>query len=320
MTNLSAISSFNSTSSAPALDIRAPFFLGLTAFAVFAAAILGAAAVTPVETSIVVTGKVAPAGRAEVVRHARGGIVADVKVAEGQAVQAGDVLVTFDTTAIDQQLGALNSQLENAAKQVAIMRAEVTTSTDLVARKLATAGHLKELDLQFKNASADAARLTAQISQAEAELEKSVVRAPVTGRIGSLSASMRGAVVLPGASLAEISPEDKRLSIDIRLTPEQAERTTIGMPARVNIPRQSLSSDALSMATLVWKSSERTLEKRSGEAGYAARVEFTGPHSTAEAGTPRPVYSHVDVSIVTGQQKLLNYMIDPDPALTETQQ
>ncbi len=303
----------------PALDIRAPLVAGIAAAIMFSVVCFGVAAVTNVQTGIALSGKVIGGGKPEIVRHAGGGTVAEVKVIEGQSVSTGDVLLTFDTTFIDQQIGALKAQSEAATHQLEVLGAEVSTATDLFSRKLATAQHLKDLERKVAEARDEASRLSAQITAASAELEKAVVRAPAGGRVVSLAASSRGAMLMPGTPVAEIEPASDRTTIGVRLSPEEAAKTRLGMPAKVSFALQGMTGRDAAPAVLVWQSPDRTAGKRNGEASYAARIELDGP--PADAGRTRriPLNSRADVMLVTGQQKLLAYLLKPDFSPTEMQ-
>ena len=129
--------------------------------------------------------------------------------------------------------------------------------------------------------------------------------------------------MLPGTTIAEIVPETERLAITIQLSPEQAEQTTIGMAAKVIFAHPGSPTSKPLAATLVWQSPDRTADKRNGETGYAARIELSeGKPDDAtlvpNAASYGPQNSRADVTLVTGQQKLLAHMIKDMPAFTET--
>ena len=68
------------------------------------AGLLGWAALTEVEQVVQARGQVEPVGRVKLVNHPDGGRIAEVHVVEGQRVQAGDPLVTFDPELVRTQL------------------------------------------------------------------------------------------------------------------------------------------------------------------------------------------------------------------------
>ncbi len=72
-------------------------------------------------------------------------------------VKAGDLLVTLDTTALDQQIGALKAQSEAALRQLDLVRQEAATMTDLMERKLAARSKVLALERQIAEVEKEAA-------------------------------------------------------------------------------------------------------------------------------------------------------------------
>src|SRR5680860_1281236 len=64
-------------------------------------------ALAEVEQVVKATGTVEPAGRVKIINHPDGGRIAEVYVSEGQAVAAGDPLITFDSELPHTELAGL---------------------------------------------------------------------------------------------------------------------------------------------------------------------------------------------------------------------
>ena len=90
------------------------FFGGLGAWAVLA----------PLDSATVAPGVLAVEGRRKAVEHLEGGIVAEIHVAEGDRVQAGQVLLVLDGTAARTALARLEAQARSAAALKARLEAE----------------------------------------------------------------------------------------------------------------------------------------------------------------------------------------------------
>ena len=86
--------------------------------------LLGWAALTEIEQVVQANGEVEPAGRVKIVNHPDGGRVAEVHVVEGQRVEPGEPLVTFDPELIQTQLAELTGRLEVKGAEVARLSAE----------------------------------------------------------------------------------------------------------------------------------------------------------------------------------------------------
>jgi membrane fusion protein, adhesin transport system len=94
----------------------------LTVAAIFGG-LLGWAALAGIEQIVRADGEVEPAGRVKIVNHPDGGRVAEVHVVEGQRVEPGEPLVTFDPELIRPQLAELTGRLEVKSAEVARLSA-----------------------------------------------------------------------------------------------------------------------------------------------------------------------------------------------------
>jgi multidrug efflux system membrane fusion protein len=122
------------------------------------------------------------------------GQVADVKVADGQAVQTGDVLFVLDTRAIDAQLKQLQANLVRdrallANAQRDVERLRPLTEKNFVSRQ------------QFDLATTNAASLEASVKADEASIQNLqvqityyTIRAPMDGRLGYVNLKTGNAV------------------------------------------------------------------------------------------------------------------------------
>jgi len=67
----------------------------------------------PFEGAVLATGQIAVETNQRAVQHLDGGIVRDIHVRESQDVEAGELLLTLDTTQVDASLESVNVQFEN---------------------------------------------------------------------------------------------------------------------------------------------------------------------------------------------------------------
>src|SRR5262249_15231274 len=132
-------------------------------------------------------GEAHAAPRAVPVKHAKGGIAARLHVVQGAEVKAGDILITLDTTALDRLIAALKADADVARRQLAMVSRE---ATDLAALSPATISErikLRALEEQIAALRASSETLPGRIAEAELDLARSAIRAPVSGRIVALS-------------------------------------------------------------------------------------------------------------------------------------
>lgn len=295
----------------PRLDIRAPKRLGLAVIGVFFGLGLGGAALAPIDKGVGLPGTIIAETKVKAVQHQRGGIVRRIHVRDGQEVAAGSLLMTLDDSALAEQLTALRAQAQAAERQLALARQEAATMADLLERKLAARSRVLALERQVAEIEKERASLGARIAVAEQEIERSAVRAPVTGRVLRLEVHAPGAVVQPGGTVLEIVPEEDRLVIEGRLAPHQIENVEPGMPARVWLTSLSWREQRPLAARLAWVSPDSIEDKRSGAPYFVARVELEEPR----AGLARQLTLHpgmrAEMVLLTGRRTLLDQLLDP---------
>ncbi len=295
----------------PRLALRGPLLLGFSTILLFFGVGVGAAVLIPLDKGVGLPGTFIVETKTKAVQHQRGGTVATIHVAEGQQVRSGDLLVSFNTTDLDQQIGALQAQAEAARKQLALARDEAATMTELLDRKLAARSRVLALERQVAEIEKEVAALNARISIAEQDLARAAVRAPVSGRVLSLKVNHSGAVVQPGETIAELVPEDDRLVIEGHVQPEQIEHLKPGMTAKVWLTALSWREQKPLQGTLAWISPDSVEDKRSGQPYFVARVELSETRSSLSGRVNLLPGMRSHILLLTGERTLFDQLIDP---------
>lgn len=90
---------------------RAPILVGLAGLALLLGGFGGWAALTEISGAIIAPGRIEVDQNRQVVQHPDGGVVAAIKVEEGDAVSAGDVLLRLDASALASRLSIAEKEL-----------------------------------------------------------------------------------------------------------------------------------------------------------------------------------------------------------------
>ena len=147
-------------------------------------------------------------------------VIGDLRVAEGDEVNAGDVLAVLDSHALEQaSVESLRAELANAKRKLARNR------------KLHGEGAIAGTTLEMDTLARDVAR--AQLRSAEAELARSTVRAPVDGQVLKIHARP-GEKVGPQGIL-ELGRTDEMYAI-AEVYETDVRRIEVGQRARVSSP------------------------------------------------------------------------------------
>src|SRR3984893_6598827 len=122
------------------------------------------------------------------------GEIAKVHFEEGQEVKEGDILFTLDDRAVRAQLQQVEATLERDRAQLERFRLEVTSQTELAGRGVASAQKLEDVKTSVAVAEATVRASEATAENARVNLNYTTIRAPITGRTGSV-ALKRGNIV-----------------------------------------------------------------------------------------------------------------------------
>jgi membrane fusion protein (multidrug efflux system) len=147
------------------------------------------------------------------------GRIARMPFKEGQAVQAGAVLVELDAS-------ILRAELAKARSDLTLSRANLERVAALAKRGLATRRSLDEGRAALQVAQADH-------ELAQARLEKATLKAPLSGVIGLRTVSV-GAYVTPGQSIVELADIDP-VKAEFRVPELALPALRRGQPIRVTV-------------------------------------------------------------------------------------
>lgn len=157
-------------------------------------------------------------------------VVTRVHVQEGQFVKAGDLLFTLDPRPDEANVAKVRAQMTKDEAVLADARRQLARSRDLLARNFVSQGALDssqaQVDAQVANLVADKAALDA----AQLALSYNSVRAPGTGRLGSINVFPGTAVQANLTTLVTITQLDP-INISFSLPQRDLEAVLNGLKA-----------------------------------------------------------------------------------------
>lgn len=110
-------------------DERGEVQLGIIVAGLFFILFLGWAAFAPLDSAAYANGKLVVSGQRQSVQHRDGGVVAEIRVAEGRYVKKGDTLIELAGAEVRAQERALAAQMVNYQAQRARLEAELSGAT-----------------------------------------------------------------------------------------------------------------------------------------------------------------------------------------------
>ncbi|HEX9109657.1 MAG TPA: efflux RND transporter periplasmic adaptor subunit [Longimicrobiales bacterium] len=168
------------------------------------------------------------AERQATVRAEVGGAVLQTFADKGQRVQAGQLLARIDDTALRDQYLSARSAVTTASEAAAVAQRNLERS-----QRLVTAGALADRDLETAKLSASSAQSQLQdarsrLVQAQKQLDKTAIRAPLAGVISDRPVSSGDIVQAGNPLFTVVDPSSMRL--DAAVPADQLGSVHVGAP------------------------------------------------------------------------------------------
>lgn len=164
-------------------------------------------------------------------RARTGGTIGELRVDEGDSVEAGDVLAVVVDDRLSPQIGAVNARAASLNAELSQARLDLERARDLFSRGIFPQARLDQaetavevLEGQVRGAGQERAVLVQQSREGD-------VIAPATGRVLEVPVTA-GSVVMPGESVAVIASELYLLRL--RLPERHARSIAVGDPVEID--------------------------------------------------------------------------------------
>ncbi len=272
------------------------------------------AALAPLDAGVPSNGMVTVDGRRKVVQHPRGGVIQQVIIKEGDAVASGDVLIRLDSSTELGNRSHAVAQLQVARLNAEALEAQLPGLRDLVEDGFYPRNQLIDLERKFKEAKAQQLGLQDQIAALDKELERTVIRAPISGRVMGVGVNTQGGVVIAGAKLMEIVPIDDQVTIEAQVQPHLVDKVNPGASAQVRFSALQSSRTPVIHGTVQWISPDRfqTKEDPANSEGYYLAKVIVGPDELTKIDGFKIIPGMpADVIIKTGERTLFQYLFKP---------
>jgi HlyD family type I secretion membrane fusion protein len=155
------------------------------------------------------------------------------------------------------------------------------------------------------------AELWSQMPSRQDILERTVIRAPISGTVMSLRATTETGVIRPGEPVLELVPEDAMLIIDARVRPTDIDRVRPGLEARVLLTAYKQRNLPRINGVLRSISADRLVDDRTGEAYFLAKVVVNTEDLALLDEVQLSPGMPADVMILNDEQTFIDYMLGP---------
>ena len=209
------------------------------------------------------------------------------------------------------------SEAEAAAATISRASAGVAEARSSLARVHQEWRSLAANELATAQAEYSARR--AQLPALAEREERTVVRAPLPGRVNRVLVTTVGSAVGPGAPLVEIVPSEETLLVETQVRPQDIAWVRMGQEAKVSITAYDPSIYGSLDGVVTAISPDATLNEKTGESFYTVQVRTT-KNALERNGRRLPIGTGMvaDVSLLGDKRTILNYILSPITKLSET--
>ena len=189
----------------------------------------------------------------------------------------------------------------------------------------------REVAKELSEAQTELFELREKVQSLESTVNRTVIKAPVSGMVLGLAVHTIGAVIPPGGRLLDIVPQDQKLIVEAQVSPIDIDRVKLGQQAEVRFSAFKSRDLPTIMGTLISLSADRMVPESSdpkngrnakesggGDAAYyLARVAVSpeGLEALSTADLALVPGMPAEVLINTGERTLVQYLVRP---LTDT--
>jgi len=170
-----------------------------------------------------------------------------------------------------------------------------------------------------------AARADMSVRQAampayESKLDRTVVRAPLDGRINRVFVTTVGGSVRPGDPLLEMVAINDSLLVEVAVAAKDIASVKLDQKAKVLISAYDSAVYGSMEGRVVAVSPDAVVNERTGESHYLVRVRTTTNAITDDAGRRLPIGPGMgaDVNLLGDKRSVLAYILTPLTRLSET--
>ncbi|MEA3051687.1 MAG: rane fusion protein adhesin transport system, partial [Sphingomonadales bacterium] len=148
---------------------------------------------------------------------------------------------------------------------------------------------------------------------------RTVVRAPLPGRVNRVLITTVGSAVGPGAPLVEIVPSEETLLVETMVRPQDIAFVRMGQKAKVSISAYDPSIYGSLQGVVTAISPDATMNEKTGESFYIVQVR-TNKNALLHNGKTLPIGTGMvaDVSLLGDKRTVLEYILTPITRLSET--
>ncbi len=274
-------------------------------------AVGGWASVTQISGAVIAKATVVVESNSKSIQHLDGGVVRRLAVRDGQAVKAGDLLISLDGGRVGERMKGLQSQLRAKTEQLTFLHRELEDLRTLEEKRLVPRKQLAAAERERAELEGAIGQLKSELSRASTDRSELELRAPLSGRVHKLAVHTVGAVVAPGQEILQIVPSDAQLVLEARIDPARIDQVRETQRANVRLTSFNQRTTPELLGSVINVSADLISDLQDGSFYYAARIKLDAGQSSRLGGKTLLPGMPADVFIQTDNRTVLSYLVKP---------
>lgn len=216
--------------------------------------------------------------------------------------------------ALQREQASIQEQI--SANRAAIARAQQTIGEAEVQVLAGDSERLDNIINEINSVQAELSEVNERLLASGDILERTSIRAPISGTIANMRIRTESGVIRPGDAIMDIVPADEALIIEARLSPIDIDLVSIGQTAAVHLPALPQKNLPRIFGSVIYVSADTLTSEDDGAPYFLIRVrvdiddldmlsERIGENLRLSAGMP------AEVLLVTGERTMLEYILQP---------
>ena len=271
----------------------------------------GWAATASISGAVIAVGTVVVEGNRRLVQHLDGGTIGKIHVKEGDAVEAGALLISLDGHEFEEGSAGLTKEIASQSAQIDLIEEELKGLLQLQEKHLVARSRVSALQKDAARLSGEIARLSNEKMKLDARFERTQIRAPVSGRVLNLVTHTIGGIIAANSTIAEIVPSKEAPRIEARLSPRDIDQVRSGQAAHMRMTSLNQRTTPALEGTVKRVSADLLRDDARGADYYQVRILLEESAEKKLDGARLVPGMPADVMIETDQRSALSYLVKP---------
>lgn len=204
---------------------------------------------------------------------------------------------------LEGRLGELEAAIAKANQAISETELEIVNFQNETLNQIIA--ELQETEVKISD-------ISEQLSSARDVLRRTMVTSPISGNVMNLNFHTIGAVIPPGGEILYVVPQDERVIVEAKLSPQDIDLVHAGLEAKIQLSAYKAKKVPKLTGEVVSVSADSILDEQTGSQFFLARVKI--PESELDMLTADVrLYPGMpaDIFVVTGSRTFFDYLFSP---------